>query len=52
MSPIDEHENATEDVQLPDDRVEDLEPDEGEAADVEGGKHIGQPKYEDIKLSP
>jgi hypothetical protein len=37
-----------EDVKLPEERVEDLEPEQDDAADVAGGKHIGNPKYEDI----
>jgi hypothetical protein len=41
-------EREQDDVQLPEDRVEDLEPADGDADDVSGGKHIGQPKYEDI----
>jgi hypothetical protein len=45
---MDEHEQAPDEVQLPDERVEDLEPEGDEAEDVAGGKHIGQPKYEDI----
>ena len=51
---MDEHERTEDEVQLPDERVEDLEPDAGEADDVGGGadyyvkKHIGNVKYNDF----
>jgi hypothetical protein len=41
---------AEDEVQLPEDRVDDLEPDAAEAEEVGGGKVPGNVKYTNITL--
>jgi hypothetical protein len=48
---MEERDQTQDEVILPDQSVEDLEPDAAESDDVAGGyvkKHIGNVKYEDI----
>ena len=49
---MEEHpqDHADDEVQVPEERVEDLAPDEDEAGDVSGGKHIGNVKYNDFPI--
>ena len=48
----DERQSQPDDeVQVPEERVEDLAPDEDEADDVSGGKHIGNVKYNDFTVN-